>query len=264
MVLTCWWVAPNSVSSETNRNNRVVFLNGVHLGPRCVEFHCFLLCTLLDLESLWSMLPLPAEGRSLWAKWSRGGSITRLFKGKINGSCSSYLYILLIDEGTNIGVCNFAVIRDKPRLHKTQCQLIAISAPELFLKTSLPSCLALLLSSKCKCGAGRVKWGRTKRFSLDLLLQAVQQPLHNLAFPANLETLWGVSRVLTNAIISLSTKCQPWFFHSWLWAISIWGALISTPEPWEWWGPLWTMWWESLDWEEGTTLCYSHWLLGVL
>lgn len=113
-------------------------------------------------------------------------------------------------------------------------------------------------------------WGRegkmrgTKRFSLDLLLQGVQQPLYNLAFPANLETLRWVSRVLTNAVISLSTKCQPCFFHSWLWAVSIWGALISTPEPWEWWGPLWTMWWESLDWEEATTLCYSHWLLGVL
>lgn len=153
MVMTCWCVAPNSVSSETNRDNSC-FLNGVYLGPPCVEFHCFLLRTLFNLESLWSVLPLPAEDGSPWAKWSRGDSVSRLFKGEISGSCSSYLYILVIDEGTNIVVCSFAVIRDKPHLHEKQCQLIAISAPELFLKASIPSCLPSCYHPNASVGQG--------------------------------------------------------------------------------------------------------------
>lgn len=68
-------------------------------------------------------------------KVNRGGSITGFFEGEINGSHSSYLYILLIDEGTDPGVCDFAVIGDKLLLHKTI--LIAISTPELLLRTSI-------------------------------------------------------------------------------------------------------------------------------
>ena len=147
MLMTCWRAAPKAwvQGPQSRRPNACVWghLCGMPLLPSRVESGISLICV---ASACWRRVTL---------KVNRGGSITGFFEGEINGSHSSYLYILLFDEGTDPGVCNFAVIGDKLLLHKnnTDCYQHTWTA----FKDLHSSCLVLILSSKCLGGAGRVK-----------------------------------------------------------------------------------------------------------
>ena len=149
---TCWWHADVWHQRAWVQGPQSRRLNA------CVWGH---LCGMPQLPSrVESVISLIHVASACWRrvtlKVNRGGSITGFFEGEINGSHSSYLYILLIDEGTDAGVCNFAVIGDKLLLlHKnnTDCYRHTWAA----FKDLHSSWLVLILSSKCLVGAGRVK-----------------------------------------------------------------------------------------------------------
>lgn len=138
MLMTCWHVAPKSVSPGTTESSSEWRVSGATLCEKP-------LFPSLVKSGISLVRVASACWRQVTLKVNRGGSVTGFSEGEINGNHSSYLYILLIGDGTDPGVCSFAVIGDN-----TDCYQYTWAV----FKDRHSSCLVLILSSKWTCGAG--------------------------------------------------------------------------------------------------------------